>query len=246
MIALDLNPEGNVFQPYFVIKKNFLSQKDCLKIINEVRDRSDSQKLNDSYYLRPLAPGDKYRTLIKGYRQLIKFENKNLQNADKVYFTEKILQQIVKFVKTCNEEYWKLPVLNSESNAWRSSVHVMNAGDIYSAHTDVLGLHEDKFSTTNSVCNNLTFVVLLSHQKDYAGGNVCLFDNDLCLQHKFEDLQQGDMLVFPSFSWHAVTRVTRGDRYTLAGWALGKDLHLQAWWADWFENGKFGSGIDSL
>ena len=247
MMTLDTNSEDNIFQPYFVIKKNFLSQAECLKIINESDARSDSIKLNNDYYLRYRQTAHSIRDKwIKGYRKLTKFESKNLQNSDKVCFTEKIEQHAFKFIKMCNEEYWKLPLLNSESNAQKSSIHVMTAGDIYSAHNDVFGLHENEFSTTNSTCNNLSFVILLSHQKDYDGGHFCLYDNDLRLQHNFKEFHQGDLIIFPSFSWHAVTQVTRGDRYTFVGWAMGKDFHLQAWWSDWFENGKFGSGINSL
>ena len=34
-------------------------------------------------------------------------------------------------------------------------------------------------------------------------------------------LKKGDMIVFPSHTWHRVNPVTKGTRKSLVGWALG-------------------------
>ena len=35
--------------------------------------------------------------------------------------------------------------------------------------------------------------------------------------------KQGSVIVFPSFMWHKVDRITRGIRYSLVGWNCGND-----------------------
>ena len=40
---------------------------------------------------------------------------------------------------------------------------------------------------------------------------------------KFEkERQKGTLIVFPSFMWHKVSPVTKGSRYSLVMWSLGK------------------------
>ena len=45
-------------------------------------------------------------------------------------------------------------------------------------------------------------------------------------KHKYAfnktNAKQGSVIVFPSFIWHRVTPVTKGTRYSLVSWTLGK------------------------
>ena len=60
---------------------------------------------------------------------------------------------------------------------------------------------------------------------EYEGG-----DFEICYPHPILDktkvetfkLKKGEMIVFPSHTWHKVNKVTKGIRKALVGWVVGK------------------------
>jgi len=81
--------------------------------------------------------------------------------------------------------------------------------------------HEDVFWVTDSPYHRkLTVVVQLSDPKEYEGGKFEFFD---CAQYPDADeiIQQGTVIVFPSLKFHAMQPITKGVRYSLAGWFEG-------------------------
>ena len=40
-----------------------------------------------------------------------------------------------------------------------------------------------------------------------------------------EIIPRGSIIVFPSFMWHRVKKVTQGVRYSLVAWTCGKPYH---------------------
>ena len=80
---------------------------------------------------------------------------------------------------------------------------------------------------TNGKIRKLSVTVTLSDPKDYKGGEL-EFDfrqNDPDKKRqivKFKEiLPKGSLVVFPSFVWHRVCPVTRGERNSLVIWNLG-------------------------
>lgn len=67
----------------------------------------------------------------------------------------------------------------------------------------------------------LSLVVQLSKREEYEGGRLELW-NDPLPEGMFVD--QGDVIVFPSFNRHRVTPVTKGRRYSLVTWFSGPRL----------------------
>lgn len=73
----------------------------------------------------------------------------------------------------------------------------------------------------------LSVTINLSHENSYEGGNL-KFDlgphqpkNER--YHECTEIRpRGSMIVFPSFNYHQVTPVTKGTRYSLVMWFLGK------------------------
>jgi PKHD-type hydroxylase len=72
----------------------------------------------------------------------------------------------------------------------------------------------------------ISAVVSLSNPLDYIGGN---FKFSLMDDGKKERIisckeikERGTIVVFPSHMWHTVTPVTKGTRYSLVIWGLGK------------------------
>ena len=70
--------------------------------------------------------------------------------------------------------------------------------------------------------------ICLSDPKDFKGGQL-QFDFredahlDKCRAHTVKQIMaQGSVVVFPSHLWHRVTPITKGIRYSLVAWSLGK------------------------
>ena len=102
----------------------------------------------------------------------------------------------------------------------------MNAEDL-PLKKDGSGL-EGKYSHDAKKWNKvrkISMTVNLSDPKDYEGGNL-KFDLGPHVKERFkichEIRPQGSLIIFPSFTYHCVTPVTSGTRYSLVLWCLGK------------------------
>ena len=84
-------------------------------------------------------------------------------------------------------------------------------GGHYGWHSDLDPLEV----TENDRQRKVTAVLMLSPSHDYEGGVLQIQGCSV------PPLNQGDVIVFPSFLTHCVTPVTRGTRRTLVCWATG-------------------------
>jgi PKHD-type hydroxylase len=100
---------------------------------------------------------------------------------------------------------------------------------------DIFGLHEG-FQFTNYVApgnkygrhvdrglniavRKLSVSIQLSDPEEYEGGDLCLHGGDSGMNM---DKKQGTLIVFPSYTLHEVTPVTKGERNSLVTWVTGK------------------------
>lgn len=84
-------------------------------------------------------------------------------------------------------------------------------GDHYTWHMDIgSGSHENR---------KLSFIISLSPTESYEGGEVIFKAGS---EEKSFKLEQGKMILFPSFVLHKVATVTKGERYVLVGWLRGE------------------------
>ena len=78
----------------------------------------------------------------------------------------------------------------------------------------------------------LSASIILSDPEDYEGGDL-EFDMRNSVDYEFSNKREskivcqelknkGAIVVFPSFIWHRVTPVTKGERYSLVMWNLGQ------------------------
>ena len=89
----------------------------------------------------------------------------------------------------------------------------------YSAdYSGEYGWHTDVGYDVN-VNRKLSFVLHLSYEGDYDGGNLEFFDGSgtpISIPKT-----QGSMVIFPSVMYHRIAPVTRGTGYSLCGWLTG-------------------------
>jgi len=89
------------------------------------------------------------------------------------------------------------------------------AGDFYDYHMD-------SNIQDNRSQRKLSITVQLSDSIDYVGGDF-EFSKDIGKLDRKKLREKGTILVFPSFLYHRVTEVTKGERFSLVGWYEGND-----------------------
>lgn len=87
-------------------------------------------------------------------------------------------------------------------------------GGFYKPHQDASFGSENNLGVTRK----LSVVAMLSDAEAYEGGDLVLkIGSDFIVPRK-----RGTIIVFPSLTFHTVTPVTGGERFTAVSWAVGK------------------------
>lgn len=82
---------------------------------------------------------------------------------------------------------------------------------------DFTNPHSD-YNYVTSDQSKITAVVPLVPARKWAGGRL------IVAGRKIQGIDRGDCVLFPSFAWHSVSPVTRGERVVLSAWAAGPRL----------------------
>ena len=132
---------------------------------------------------------------------------KTLARAIPIEGNQELYNEIIPIVLGMNEKQWKY-ILDTHDSL---QILKYTKGCHYDWHMDLgSGVHETR---------KLSFIIGLSPTKSYEGGEITFKVGPA------EDsirLEQGKMIVFPSFVLHKVEPVTKGQRYVLVGWLRGE------------------------
>ena len=121
-----------------------------------------------------------------------------------------------------------LVVIANKESKWNFSLKefeplqytIYNKNDYYDWHIDN---HSKPYD--NGMVRKLSFTLCLN--EDYEGGSFSFCSpHPISKKTKIETLdkpKKGTMIVFPSYTWHKVDKVTSGVRKTLVGWVVGKE-----------------------
>jgi PKHD-type hydroxylase len=109
-----------------------------------------------------------------------------------------------------NREFWNFQLDGAEP----IQIARYESGQHYVGHVDI-GM-EEPYSL-----RKLSVVIQLSDPEDYDGG-------ELVLHTSVDEIEtaprsRGEMILFPSYALHQVKPVTRGRRYSLAHWIIGRE-----------------------
>ena len=88
--------------------------------------------------------------------------------------------------------------------------HYKGKGNYYGKHLD---------SMYGGVIRKLSVSIQLSDPKKYKGGDLILHTGN---KGDIMRKDQGTLFIFPSYTLHEVTPVTKGTRYSLVSWISGK------------------------
>jgi len=88
----------------------------------------------------------------------------------------------------------------------------------YKKHQDVIWVNDSDRH------RKLSIVVQLSDPSTYEGGDFEIYETEYEIP-KENFRNQGSVIVFPSFKYHAALPVTKGIRYSLTAWVEGPKWH---------------------
>ena len=113
-------------------------------------------------------------------------------------------------------------VLNLNDRFFQFDIFGLNEGlqfTNYKAPSDKYKKHIDR--AVDSVIRKLSLSIQLTEPKEYKGGELYLYENEKGILMKKE---QGTLILFPSYTLHEVTPVTKGERNSLVSWVTGKQF----------------------
>ena len=138
--------------------------------------------------------------------------DKNVRNCNIVWLNyldelEWLTKKLEKYVITLNNDYFKFN-LYGFCEAMQFTEYIAPSGH-YVKHVDRgVGIPARK----------LSLVLQLSDPNTYEGGNLELHTAN---QPVIAPKEQGKLIVFPSYTLHAVSPITKGTRYSLVMWVTG-------------------------
>ena len=187
-----------------------------------------SEKLCDD--IIQIAMDDKPDVAITGLKIRNDEDAKNLLQKRDSYITwlneEWIYKEIRPYVHRANKlAGWNFDIVDSEPCQFT----IYNEGQYYGWHTDSSGWYYEK-EKQNGLIRKLSVTVSLSDPEDYEGG---LLEFDTRIHDEPDSkhyivpckqiLPKGSICVFPSFTHHRVSPVTKGKRLSLVQWNLGPE-----------------------
>jgi PKHD-type hydroxylase len=123
--------------------------------------------------------------------------------------TEFIFHRISTAIQKINRDFYNFELTTMEDIQF--SEYDASYQGMYRNHTD------DGFEEFR---RKISFSLQLSDPEDYDGGDLLIYR--FKLDNPFEvKREKGLLSIFPSWTIHEVTPVTRGTRYTLVGWCHG-------------------------
>ena len=119
-----------------------------------------------------------------------------------------LFERVWRAAQEVNRQMFCVDLAGLETNIQLARYDAADRG-FYGWHTDFAAVRP---------LRKLSISIQLSHSEDYDGGDLELMFG--AEPHKL-DRTKGACLVFPSFTLHRVTPVTRGTRWSLVAWILG-------------------------
>tara|TARA_Y100001937_G_scaffold96952_1_gene131883 strand:- start:766 stop:1431 length:666 start_codon:yes stop_codon:yes gene_type:complete len=213
---------------YYYYFQSSLSPRICDAIVDYGKAHQPERAITGGFNL------DRNKEAYKNDGTLKKGALKNLQKkrkSDIVWMSDQwIYKEIHPFIHEANEKSgWNFDWDFSESCQFTK----YDVGQHYGWHCDSWDKPYDRPDdpNTHGKIRKLSVTVSLSDPSEYEGGNLEFdFRNQIDWERNkkskikecTEIRPRGSIIVFPSFVWHRVNPVTRGTRYSLVIWNLGR------------------------
>jgi len=118
-----------------------------------------------------------------------------------------LFQKLTDIIHSANNRYFNFDIDAIENLQYS----LYNEGYFYKNHTDML-VNAPRYKV-----RKLSFSLQLTDEDEYDGGDLTFLDNTKLQPPK----SKGTIVLFPSYTLHNVSMVTRGTRKVLVGWVIG-------------------------
>ena len=172
----------------------------------------------------------KDKTLEKIKKEKIDIEKVNFRDSEICFLNEDwIYKKVIPYVNHANKNAgWNFEYSVVEAAQFTKYAknqyygwHIDGQGDVYGAYQD--NINNKKL---RGLVRKLSVTINLSGDENYDGGNLKFDFGPNTQGERFiectEIRPKGSIIVFPSFTYHQVTPVTKGTRYSLVMWICGK------------------------
>ena len=183
-------------QPTYSYYENCFSSDECAKIIN----------LAKKIPLQKAKVGTKEKETVD-----VKIRKSNIKWIFPTNETKFIFERLTSIITYLNNKYYGFNLFSMSEGLQFTN---------YKAPSGHYGKHIDKLSNGN-VIRKMSVTVQLSDPNKYEGGELNLYESDEPIKTSKE---QGMLIMFPSYTLHQVTPVTKGERNSLVCWITGEPL----------------------
>lgn len=193
-----------------IIVDNFINDKD-LEVLKKYYSKhgsftsfgvTNNEETNESFH--PLIHYDESE-LNKDYRNSLVLWIRKINEPDIKQLYTKICSKLFDI----NAQVFKYKLTDIEPFQYT----IYNKGHFYKKHIDI-----DNNLLAGGCIRKLSFSIQLSDEKDYDGGELCLYNAETPF---LADKKKCSATIFPSFAFHEVLPVTNGKREALVGWVWG-------------------------
>ena len=179
----------------YIYKKNFLTEKECNKLIEE-----GQSNLNAG-------------VVFKGIDLTVRDTNVSFFHKGSV--VDDILQKIISEIVAMSLEMYGVYITDIEPIQYAE----YKKGMFYSWHAD------SGLNNSQPVKRDVSVSLLLNSKDEYTGGSLqmvtpnCISKDDVFTPQDVEDQEQGTLVMFPSSMIHQVKPVISGVRKSLVLWS---------------------------
>ena len=116
--------------------------------------------------------------------------------------------QLANIIAELNRDWWNFDVTRFNFTTDHPAIFQYKKTEKFDWHFDVTNIEPTR---------KLGFTLQLSDSNDYEGGQLEFFGYD----YDEGTRKRGTLILFPSYTWHRVTPVTKGRRLAMVGWVHG-------------------------
>jgi PKHD-type hydroxylase len=180
---------------------SFVTKEDCDKII-EICNRFTLSPASINYSTEEPEKNDP-----------------ELRRSEVAFISDNWLNDYIGGILTrCNEDIFNVDIVDFEI---QYTVYKEENEGFYCLHQDVMS-PSARPPSRKSFARKLSMTIQLTDPNDYDGGDFSFIEDQPQIP-KNDARKRGAVIVFPSFIYHRVSPVTRGERKSLVVWASGPD-----------------------
>lgn len=155
----------------------------------------------------------KYGNSFKNQKGTVGGKDQTVRKSNVVWLgleneSDWLYKRLSNIIQDMNEQYFKFDLTGITESI--QFTHYKNPDGKYEAHLDKL---------FQSTVRKLSLVLQLSDPNKYEGGDLLLHQGP---RPNVIKKAQGNLVIFPSYTLHEVTPVTKGERYSLVVWVNGR------------------------